>query len=731
MSGNSSLRADLQVLLTEAQRLYRERRLEAARSLLEDLICDHGDGFEAHLLLARVNVDLRRWDDTLRAATCALAGPGTAAAAWYSMGRAYKGLGKGGAALNCYRRALLADPHNPAILTSLGTALYEIGRPDAAISMYRQAVAADPSHAGARTSLEHLVGPVPSSGSRLAEIRTEAQRLQGAGRLRESLALHREALRLAPQAAGVWLSAGMLTNELGEQAASLPLFEEAASLDPSLIPAVEAARRLSVSAGLFDKARRYSERAQALRPADDILIARALAVPAIQPSVEAIAAFRAAYEEGLDRAIAMNLKVSDASAAQIMGSFFLAYHGENDRHLQCKASKLIAQAEPSMITAAHCQRSERRPGRIRIGFISAFLYSHSIGSTTRGLVAKLSRRHFEVTVLRIMPSKRDEITESMRTDADRMLDLDPDYRAAREQIAALELDILFYQDIGMEATSYLLAHSRLAPVQCVSFGHPNTTGIATMDYFISNDLFEPEGAQDHYSERLFLLQDLPTLAYYYRPTPPTILPARTEFGLREADHVYVCPQTLYKLHPEFDAVIGGILNRDSLAIVVLIRGQYEDHTREIQRRFDRTLGGLGSRILFLDSMPFSRFMQLLAVADVCLDTLHFNGMNSSLEAFSVGTPIVTLPGRLQRGRHTQAMYRKMGILDCIAVDAANYIDIALRLGCDRSYAQSMRARIAARSHVLYEDMRVVREFERFFFHVMRQPETSATQSVDP
>jgi protein O-GlcNAc transferase len=721
----TSLHATSQESLTEALGLYRNRRLDEARILLESLVSSHPKRFDAHLLLARVNVDLRRWNGALAAATAALAGEGSAAA-WYSIGRAYKGLGSNHAARSGYRRALLAEPRNAAILTSLGTALYEAGRTDEAAGAYRQALSADPGHAGARASLEQLVGPARADEARLSEIRAEAQRLQAAGRLDESLALHREALRLAPQAAGIWLSAGLLANELGQQAASLPLFEKAAQLNPTLTPAIEAARRIAVSAGLFDKAWRYSEQAYALRPSDDILIAKALTVPAIQPSVEAISASRIAYEAGLDSAIAMNLKVSDVRAAQIMGSFFLAYHGENDRRLQSKASALLTGAAPWVVaTSPHCERSARHPGRIRIGFISAFLYSHSIGNTTRGLVAKLSREHFEVTVLRIMPSKRDEFTERMQADADRSVDLDADFHTARAQIAALELDILFYQDIGMEPMSYLLAHSRLAPVQCVSFGHPNTTGIASMDYFISNDLFEPEDAQDHYSERLFLLENLPTLAYYYRPELPLAAPTRTEFGLRDQDHVYVCPQTLFKLHAEFDAVMGGILRRDPLGIVVLIRGQYEDYTAEIERRFERSLGDVKERILFLDSMPSERFMQLLTVADVCLDTLHFNGMNSSLEAFSVGLPIVTLPGRLQRGRHTQAMYRKMGILDCIASNATHYVDIAVSLGCDKGYAREIRDRIMARNHVLYEDPRVVHEFERFFFHAVQVLEASA------
>ena len=103
-----------------------------------------------------------------------------------------------------------------------------------------------------------------------------------------------------------------------------------------------------------------------------------------------------------------------------------------------------------------------------------------------------------------------------------------------------------------------------------------------------------------------------------------------------------------------------------------------------------------------------------------LDPLHFNGMNSSLEAFSVGLPIVTLPTPLQRGRHTRAMYLRMGITDCIAEDTSAYIDLAVRLGTDAAFNASMRARILERNPVLYEDPRVPQEFERFFLESLRE-----------
>jgi len=671
--------------------------------------------------LAELDIDQRRWESARRWARLALSSRRSDARGWHALGRAHKELGDWHAALACYRRALSIEPRNPMILTSLGTALYGVGRRDRAVDTYRDALAAHPDHAGARASLAALMRPPPGGMHRLAQIREEAQRLHRAGRAAEALSLHREALLIAPQFAGIWLSAGLLANELGQQWASLPLFEEAVRLDSSLFAAVEAARRICVGVGLIDKAARYSDLAYSLMPSDDIKIARALCIAAIQPSVEAIRDSRRAYEQGLDAATSAHLKVANIAAAHGMGAFFLAYHGENDCRLQAKAARLLLEAAPDLsMTSPHCAAPERRRGRIRIGFISAFLFDHSIGKTTRGLISELDREIFEVFLLRITPSKSDEVTELMRRAADHAVELDADHAVARDQISALELDILFYQDIGMELTSYLLALSRLAPVQCVSFGHPNTTGIPNMDYFISSDLYEPGDAASHYTEKLFLLEDLATLAYYHRPDPPRDVPDREVFGLHESDHVYLCPQTLFKLHPQFDELLLGILTRDPDGVLVLIRGQYEDYTNQIRQRFSRTLKSVLERIVFLDPLPFPRFMQLLAIADVCLDTLHFNGMNSSLEALSVGTPIVTLPGAFQRGRHTQAMYRKMGILECIADDAAQYVDIAVGLGRDKGRAQAVRERILARNGVLYEDRRVVIEFERFFRHAVRE-----------
>jgi len=553
----------------------------------------------------------------------------------------------------------------------------------------------------------------------LSAAREKAKSLYSQGRLAESLAAHDEALELAPDAVVIRLSAANLAHALELQEVSLRHFEEAARVDPRCYQAVEPARRICVGAGLGERALHYSRLAYDLNPTADTLLSLKLIVPSIMDSAEAIRETRARYREGVEELLAEPPRLEAPQGALGLSAFFLAYHGENDRDLQMRTARLFLKAIPSLqFTAPHCldaqRRMARRAGRIRIGFISRFFASHSIYSTSIGLIERLSREKFEVIVLRITPARDDASTARVRAAADQTVELDPDLYRARQQIANLALDILFYQDIGMEQTSYFLAFARLAPIQCVSFGHPNTTGIPTMDYFISNDLFEPPGAAAHYSEKLVQLRDLPTLAYYYKPVVPPTPAKRESLGLPADAALYVCPQTLFKLHPDFDGLLHGILVRDPRALIVLIEGQFQDFTARLQQRFARTLPGLVHRIVFIRFLPFDRFMQLLRSADVVLDTPHFNGMNSSLQAFAVGSPVVTWPGKLQRGRHTQAMYRKMDIDDCIAADPGQYVDIAVRIGTDRVYAAGLRARIGSRNHVLFEDRRVVEEYERFF-----------------
>jgi len=252
-----------------------------------------------------------------------------------------------------------------------------------------------------------------------------------------------------------------------------------------------------------------------------------------------------------------------------------------------------------------------------------------------------------------------------------------------------------------------------------------------MDYFVSNDLFELPNAQEHYSEQLFLLHGLGTLAYYYRPVAPTTLKDRSAFSLPTDANLYICPQTLFKLHPDFDLMLAEILRADPRARLLLVQATNRQWTALLKARFQRVMPDVTDRIVFMPTMKHDDFINLIAISNVMLDTPHFNGMNSSLEGFSVGTPIVTMPTEFQRGRHTYGMYRRMELTDCIATNTEDYVRIAVKLGTEPDYRQLIREKILSRNHVLFQDVAVVQEFERFFLEAIDRAKREAATAVRP
>jgi predicted O-linked N-acetylglucosamine transferase (SPINDLY family) len=586
---------------------------------------------------------------------------------------------------------------------------------------------------------------------KIAALLDEARRAHSRERLRDAQALYQQVLDLEPRQPHAWLGLALVARAAGAADSEIGFLARAVESDPDAVElrleygaalerrgALEAVEeqwreicRLRPDVSRFREglgivrqalgetaaaAQAYGE-AYALEPSALRQLKRATLFSPISRSRASIAAERRDAEAAMDAILAgPRQDLGDPMHAAPWPHFYTAYGAECDRDLHAKLAAVYLHLFPSLdYVAPHCrgeQPRERR--RLRVGLVSRFFQVHSIGRTSRGFFSQLSRDEFEAIAIFIAPTVDDAFSRAIRAQADRSIDLPPDLGAAREALARERLDVLFYQDIGMEPFGYFLAFSRLAPVQCVSFGHPDTTGIPAMDYFVSNDRYEPDGAERHYSERLFLLHGLPTLAYYEPPERGDARCARADFGLADADHVYLCPQSLFKFHPDMDALLAAILRRDPAGKLVVIEGLVPHWTQLLRQRWEAAMPEVADRIRFLPRMAGERYVDLIEAADVMLDTLHFNGMNTSLEAFAAGTPVVTWPGEFQRGRHTQAMYRAMGIEEAIVAGAGEYIARALELGTNPRSRAALRSRILERNAALYRDARVIREFERFF-----------------
>jgi predicted O-linked N-acetylglucosamine transferase (SPINDLY family) len=95
-----------------------------------------------------------------------------------------------------------------------------------------------------------------------------------------------------------------------------------------------------------------------------------------------------------------------------------------------------------------------------------------------------------------------------------------------------------------------------------------------------------------------------------------------------------------------------------------------------------------------------------------LDPLHFGGGKTTLDALSLGVPIVTLPGAFMRGRATYACYRQMDMDECVARDQAEYVNKAVALACAPEYREKVSRELRARGALLAERHDMVRELDQ-------------------
>lgn len=422
-------------------------------------------------------------------------------------------------------------------------------------------------------------------------------------------------------------------------------------------------------------------------------------LPHIYKSVEHVQEIRQEFKNGLDELceqINLQIKAQTLNFPLSMGNtFLLAYQGQNDKDIMQQIGQLW-----TSILGQQLIQVTRIPGqhrRLRIGFFSNYIYDHSIMICYGHLMAYFGQlKGFETSVFYI-GTQWDQQTDFLKERVDHFFHLN--VSNAFQTILQQELDILIYTDIGMDSHTYSFALHRLAPIQVVLPGHPVTTGLPHMDYYLANALAEPPDAQNHYSEALVLIPE--GISFYQKLVVPSPLP-RGELGWSEDAHIYFCPMTLYKIHPAFDELMEQILLKDSKAQIWLVKDKVESFAPALQKRLKQRLPHLYSRIQFLPWLTREKFFQSIQAADVCLDPIGFTGGSTARMILGLGQPMVTLPGEFMRGRLTLNCYRQMQLEELVATSEEDYVERAVKLATDKDYREKVQSKLQSRSHVLFE-----------------------------
>jgi predicted O-linked N-acetylglucosamine transferase (SPINDLY family) len=204
----------------------------------------------------------------------------------------------------------------------------------------------------------------------------------------------------------------------------------------------------------------------------------------------------------LDRWFDADASTDGYKAVGTMQPFYLAYQEYDNRDLLSRYGSLCSRLMASWQKTHVAPPAPRTVGPIRVGIASAQLREHSVwNAIVKGWVRNLDRNRFELHLFNL-GAKSDGETEQARESVHRLESQRHDMTQWASIIAASQLDLLIYPEIGMDPLTVKLANLRLAPVQAATWGHPSTTGLPTIDYFLSAEALEPPDAAAHYSEKL-------------------------------------------------------------------------------------------------------------------------------------------------------------------------------------------------------------------------------------
>ena len=655
---------------------------------------------------------------------------------WLKLATQHLQAGRLAQAKSGYEQVLRVNPLHPEALQWMGVVWHQLGDNEKAIELVRQAIDLAPAIAFFRSTLGNVLQAVGRFTEAIASYRqallikpdfAEAHNnlgiaLYASGLEDDAVSAYHKALAISPNFANALFNLGSAVQKRTPDLA-VSLINRSLQLQPDFYEALLGLGKLLISQCRMDEASLSLQRAIALKPGNGLRVLDALKISPIMGTREALLEERASFESKLDRLAQEGLTLDDPVTEHCRTNFYLAYHGVNDKEIQTKISCFFSRACPDLLyVAPHCGRGRRDGQKIRIGFLSAFISSHSVSLCFSAIVQALATQGaFEVCLLSSHDPEEKNAKKTYSNFSGKVVHLNGDMVLAQQQVSALELDILVYLDVGMDAASYFLAFSRLARVQCVLGGHPVTTGIGAMDYFLSSDLAEPADADSHYSEKLVRL---PLGAFYFeRPVMPAAFKTRRELGLPEHGGIYLCPMMLHKIHPDFDETMARILQLDTSGHIVMFADKkYSTWQGLLEKRFDQTIAHeVRSRIIFLPWVTGNvEFMQINEAADVVIDPFHFGIGSTAIATCSVGTPFVTKPGEFMRGRVGLFYCRIMDLMECVALGTEDYAQKAVAIATDHSLRDSLKAKILKNNHALFENRQAITDLTDFFLEVGNQ-----------
>jgi protein O-GlcNAc transferase len=639
-------------------------------------------------------------------------------------------VGRNDLAVDLIGRAILQNGQVPAFHNNLGNALRAQGKLQEAAASYTRVLAHNPHHVGALFNL----GSVLQMQGRLEEAASAYRRalnyksdypeahgnlgntLQALGRLEEAVACYARALRYQPNYAEVHSNLGNVLMAQGKYAEATASHERALTHKPNYAEAHNNLGLVLLEQGNIDAAVASYRRALTHKPAyAEAYNNLGNALRELGQSTEAAACYQRALaldgdngEARLGRATAMIPVFADTEAGSVavteefarsleeltawssanpgklgkaVGSsqpFYLAYRPADVTALLSRYGDLICAEAAAHWQPGFAARGSGPPReRIRLGIVSGQVRQHPVWDVVlRGIVANLDRRRFDV-VLYHTNSMTDEETTWAKSRVDRFVQGPRSKRAWLDEVAQDRPDVMFYPEVGMDPTTCALAALRLAPLQVAGWGHPVTTGLPSIDLFVSGELLEGMGAERHYREKLVRLPGTGVCTEL-----AAVQSQRWDGPAREGNCVRfaLCQQPI-KFDPADDVLLTQLAKAVGPSEFWLAAPKkLHWATARLRNRLAAAFGAAGldpdTHLRVMPWLSRGQFAGFLDEMDVFLDCPAFSGYTTAWQAVHRGIPIVTLEGEFLRQRLAAGLLRQVGLTDGIASSADRYVQIA-------------------------------------------------------
>lgn len=679
--------------------------------------------------------------------------------------------------IRCYRRSLEINPDYPEAHNNLGVALSAKGRHDEAIAAFRKALEGKPfypdayfnlaisqqaqgkledSIANYRKAIE-LQPNYPKAYLNLGLAMQSCMSIANEGlKSHETLECYRKAVQLDPTFAEPYNNMGLVYHTQGKLDEAISCFARAIELKADYAEPCDnmgnTLRELDkLDEGIESHKLALEIRARKIADSESRKFVLELGEKLLRLKKVPVLYNDAAEIEQVRREFSICLEEASLLVATREGrgfsheeflilkevlftitNFYLGYQQFNDKDLQVAYARVAAEILKQEIEPFRQPLPAAKPGaKLRIGIASELLKFHNGCFWAYDWFSKLPKEHYEFFAYSLN-GRTDEFTEKFRElGTYRWLPFRSDnYLQALQTIKDDNLEVLLIPDVGMTAPSKIISLVRLAPIQCVGWGHPITTGSPTVDFYLGSDLMETEESDSHYSEKLVRL---PNAGLYFHPVvEPDEELTRKDFDLPEGRILYGSVQSLFKYIPQYDWIYAAIARKVPDALFVFVASGSEQLTAKFERRIRASFDEVGldfeKFVKIIPRMDLGKFIKFLKVLDVNLDSIGWSGGVTTMRSIALELPVVTLPGQFMRGRHSYAMLKMTDLDELIADSIDGYVGLAAKLGADKDYRQATIEKIKANKSKLFFDEQCTSYLDEFLkAEVLKARQRSASE----